>query len=112
MKYPCLVNKRFCTTPISISVDTEGIDEDGAPIAAFQADEKCNYQECAKTVLTADKKLVQITATALFCGDLAPALKTISGGTVTVYGIERRILQGTKARNPDGTVNFTRLDLI
>lgn len=48
MKYPCLVNKRFCTTPISISVDTEGIDEDGAPIAAFQADEKCNYQEGAK----------------------------------------------------------------
>lgn len=112
MKYPGLVNKKFCTTPISVCIETEGLDEDGAPIAAFKADVSCNYQETVKTVLTADKKLVQITATALFCGDLAPALKTISGGTVTVYGIERRILQGIKARNPDGTVNYTRLDLI
>ncbi len=112
MKYPCLVNKRFCTTPVSICIETEGLDEDGAPIVAFKADVSCNYQETAKTILTADKKLVQITATALFCGDVAPKLKAISGGTAVVYGVKRRILQGMKARNPDGTVNYTRLDLI
>lgn len=112
MKYPSLVNKRFCTTPISVCIETEGLNEDGAPVKAYCSDEKCNYQEAAKTVLTADKKLVQITAAALFCGNLAPEIETISGGTVTVYGVKRRILQGIKSRNPDGTVNYTRLDLI
>ena len=39
-------------------------------------------------------------------------LPVISGGEAMVYGAKRRILQGTKARNPDGSVNFTEVMLI
>ncbi len=75
-------------------------------------DLKCNFQDRAKTILTTEKKLVQITGTALFPGDIAPDFPTLSGGTVTVFGEDRRIEQGTKARNPDGTVNYCQLEVV
>ena len=73
---------------------------------------KCNYQDTAKTVLTAEKKLIQVSGTALFPGDIAPDWPTLSGGTVTIFGQNRRIVQGIKARNPDGTVNFCGLEVV
>lgn len=107
MKYPCLVLKSVCTTPITITVYQEGLSEDGEPLKALG-----NYQDKAKTVLTADKQLVQLSAQAYFIGDIAPELSTLSNGEVIVNGVRRKIYQGEKARNPDGTINYTRLDLI
>lgn len=112
MKYPCLVPKRLCKTDISLVFEREDLTEYGEPLSEFQYTGKCNYQDKAKTILTAEKKLVQITGTALFPGDIRPDLPVISGGTAVVFGVERRILQGMKARNPDGTVNYTEVLLI
>ena len=85
----------------------EGLNEYGELLEPVGYSGKCNYQDKAKTVPTAEKKLVQITGTALFPGDICPELPVISGGSAEIFGVKRRILQGTKARNPDGTVNFT-----
>ncbi|WP_415068189.1 hypothetical protein [Lacrimispora sp.] len=75
-------------------------------------DLKCNFQDRAKTILTAEKKMVRIAGTAMLSGDIAPEIPSLSGGTVTVFGRERRIEQGTKNRNPDGTVNFCTLEVV
>lgn len=112
MKYPCLVPKALCKTPISVTVYQEGLSEEGEPLAVFLGELKCNYQDSAKTVLTAEKKLVQLSGTALFPGDICPDIAVISAGVVTVAGAERDIFQGVKARNPDGTVNYTELRLV
>lgn len=112
MKYPCLVPKYLCKTKIHVRLESERINNLGEPEKVLELDLKCNFQDRAKTVLTAEKKLVQITGTALFTGDIAPEFPSLSGGTVTVFGEERRILQGTKARNPDGTVNYCQLEVI
>ncbi len=32
-------------------------------------------------------------------------------GYVVIFGRKRRIVKGTKARNPDGTVNYTRIEV-
>lgn len=112
MKFPCLIDKRFCKTPITVIIFQENIREDGEPLTALKINAMCNYQDKAKTVLTADKQLVQLTAQAFFIGDIAPSLPNISGGEVVVHGVKRRIYQGEKARNPDGSVNYTRLDLV
>lgn len=112
MKYPCLVPKRLCKTDIHVRIESEELTEDGGPQILLEGDFECNYQDTAKRVLTAEQKLVQITGTAMFPGDIAPDIPVISGGEVIVFGVARRILQGMKARNPDGTVNYTRLDLI
>lgn len=112
MKYPCLVPKRLCKTDIHVTIEQEGVSEDGGPLEAFAADLKCNYQDTAKAVLTAEGKQIQLSGIALFPGDIAPNLPTLSGGTVSIYGAERTIYQGNKARNPDGTVNYTEMGLV
>ena len=112
MKYPCLVPKRLCKIPIQLQLDREDLNECGEPMATIEYSGNCNYQDKAKTVLTAEKKLVQITGSALLPGDSCPELPVISGGEATILGATRRILEGRKARNPDGTVNYTEVLLI
>lgn len=112
MKYPCLVPKRLCRTDIHVHLESEKITNLGKPERVTDLDLKCNFQDKARTILTAEKKLVQITGTALFPGDIAPDFPSLSGGTVTVFGETRRIEQGMKARNPDGTVNYCSLEVI
>lgn len=112
MKYPCLVPKRLCKTDINISFECEGISEYGEPLPETTYSGKCNYQDKARTVFTPEKKLVEITGSALFPGDICPEIPVISGGTAVIFGVERRIRQGKKARNPDGTVNYTEVLLI
>lgn len=112
MKYPSLVPNRWCRTPIHVVLNQEGISEDGEPLKALEIDTMCNYQDKAKKVLTEQQQLIEIEGTALINGDIAPSLASISNGTVVVNGVERRIFRGTKARNPDGTVNYTKLELV
>ncbi|MGP1505177.1 MAG: hypothetical protein ACTTIR_06115 [Eggerthia catenaformis] len=111
MKYPSLVPKVFCKTPIHIRIEDIGLSEEGEPITLLDKDLKCNYQDKAYKMLTAQQKLVMLTAKAYFNGDIAPNIDVISGGIVEVFGVKRQIYQGTKARNPDGTVNYTLLEL-
>lgn len=112
MRYPDLVPKRLCRTDIHVHLESEEITNEGEPEKVLDLDLRCNFQDRAKTILTAEKKLIRITGTAMFCGDIAPDFPSLSGGTVTVFGQERRIEQGMKARNPDGTVNFCQLEVV
>ena len=112
MKYPCLVPKRLCKTDIVLFFEREGLNEYGEPLQVIERSGKCNYQDKAKMIFTAEKKMVQITGTALFPGDICPELSVISGGEAVIFGTRRRIEQGIKARNPDGTVNYTEVQLV
>ena len=112
MKYPELVPDRVCKTDCQVIIHGEGLTEDGAPIEKGPFAVKCNYQDKAKTIYTKEQKVVKISGSAYFNGDIAPDIPVISGGRFTVFGVDREILQGTKARNPDGTVNYTLLEVI
>ena len=112
MSYPCLVPEWSCNTDIHIVIHGEGLTEDGGPEILFSDNFMCNYQDTAKTVLTADGKQVQLSGVALLRGDIVPNIPTLSGGDATVFGVKRTIFQGNKSRNPDGTVNYTELRLI
>ena len=79
MRYPCLVPQRLCKTPISIQIDQEGLNEYGEPFS-----------------------------TVTYSG-ICKKLPVISGGEATVFGMKRRIVEARKARNPDGTVNYTEV---
>lgn len=110
-KWPQLVLRQFCTTDINVVVESEELNENGTPKTLIDWSGKCNYQDKAKRIYTGQKTLVEITGTCLIPGDIAPEFSIISSGVVNVFGVDRNLVLGTKARNPDGTVNFTQLEL-
>ena len=75
-------SKQLCKTEIHVHLESEGTDEYGQPEKVLDLDLLGNFQDGAKTVWTDEKKLVQITGTALFPGDIAPDWPSLSGGTV------------------------------
>lgn len=72
----------------------------------------CNYQDAAAVRYTTEKQTPGITGVLYIDGDIVPDAAVISAGYVEIFGEKREISKGTKARNPDGTVNYTRLDVI
>lgn len=111
MKYPNLVLDKYCNTTIKGKIYSEGVSETGAPIE-YEFSSKCNYQSSCKTILTPQQKLVQITGICYINGDLFPDMPEISDGEVEINGVVRKINSCSKSRNPDGTVNFTKMELI
>lgn len=111
MKWPSLVLPWTQSTGVQASIEAEGIDEDGAPAVAAAWSGKCNWQDVSSRRYTTDRVEVDVAAVLYIHGDPFPALSHITGGKVTAWGDTREILRGSKARNPDGTVNYTRLDL-
>lgn len=109
MKYPKLVPAWVCTTPISITIEGEGLTREGEPVETVLDGLMCNWQDGGKTVYTQEQKVIDISGRAYFDGDIVPTMSNITGGTAVVFGETREILQGFKRRNPDGTVNHTEV---
>ena len=66
----------------------------------------------ARVSMTKDKEKIELAGVALFIGDLCPSIPVIASGTVKIKDAEYSINKGTKNLNPDGTVNYTTLELI
>lgn len=109
MRYPSLVPDAVCRTPIRIVIEQEELDEDGAPIEAVDYSGCCNWQDGGKVELTGEQKYIRITGKALFNGDICPEVSNITGGYGVIFGERREIAEAFKARNPDGTVNYTEV---
>lgn len=112
MVFPCLIDKRFCTTDIVISIDSDELNEDGELADALKIITKCNLQMGAKARFTEDKEKIELSGVALFIGDICPAVPVIASGSVIINGKTYSINKGTKNYNLDGTVNYTTLELI
>ena len=110
MKYPKLV--RMANTPCHIKVESEEMNSFGGRDTLVDGDFLCNYQSNAFTKVTADKQIVTLSGKIFIDGDIAPGVPEIACGECNVLGVPRKIYKGTKARNPDGTVNFTMLELV
>lgn len=108
--WPRLVPSRVCKTPCVVIL-TDGVGEDSAPKEAVRLGLNCNWQDSPKRILNAERQLIQLNGIALFDGDIAPELDMLTG-TAEIYGNVWTIYRGTKCRNPDGTVNYTRLELM
>lgn len=110
MKYPKLVPKKICTTPIVV-YQTEGLNRDGSKKKTIIFEGKCFHQEKAYQKLTAEKQLITLSGAAFFSGDISPKTAVIEGYT-EIGGRQYKIFASEKAKNLDGTINFTKLELI
>lgn len=110
MSWPRLVPPGVCHTACTVEL-TDGFGEDGAPKIVAKLDLRCNWQDAPRQVMNAERQLIQLGGTALFDGDIAPSVDVLAG-TAQIYGRSWTIYRGSKCRNPDGTVNFTKLELM
>lgn len=110
MKYPQLVPDRVCKTPCKV-YRTDGLNRDGSKKQTVIFEGKCFYSEKSKQKLNAEKQLITLSGEALFNGDIAPDSAVIDGYAV-IGGRTYKINASEKAKNPDGRVNYTRLELI
>ena len=122
--WPRLVRPELCVTRAEL-VLTDGENPDGSPRTARTLTRQCrlestpaqgitpnrDFGDGSRRSLDAERLVVQGGATALFDGDIAPGL-TVLAGTVTAEGRVWRIRESCRERNPDDTVNYTRLTLV
>lgn len=112
MKYPKLVPESVCRSPCRVILKAEGISEDGERRTAFSADLKCLFQSSSRRILKSGQEEITISAEAYFSHDFCPELPEIPDGEIYIFNTKRHIIRGQKARNPDGSVNYIRLDVI
>lgn len=114
MKWPKLVPTKMCHARIVVRIQ-RGVSVDGSPEYTQLWSGRCSYSERSKNVLNAERQLVRLEATALIDGDIAPGMDIAGEAVVTDEGAPetvRTIYSASRARNPDGTVNYTRLELM
>lgn len=102
---------QLLVTDYSITLNQEGISEDGEPISAFTASGKCIFSEKAKRIIDLEGKQITLLGKVIVKGDIAPKLKTISDGVITINGNSYEIHTGFRPRNPDGTIHHTMWEI-
>ena len=95
----------------SLELNQEGISEDGEPMSAFTGNGKCIFSEKSKRVIDNDGKEIVLLGKVIVKGDVAPSLKSISDGTITINGCSYEIHTGYRPRNPDGTIHHTEFEV-
>lgn len=102
---------QLLVTDYSIILNQEGISEDGEPMSAFTDKGKCIFSEKAKRIIDAEGKQITLIGKVIVKGDIAPSLKTISDGVITINEREYEIYAGYRPRNPDGTIHHTMFEV-
>lgn len=109
MQFPCLVIG--ATTPISGVLYGAEISCTGVP-EEISFDSLCIFQEGEnKRTYKKDDTEVVLSAEAYIPGDICPDMPNITGGKCEIFGIEYEIATVARKRNPDGSINFTRVGL-
>jgi hypothetical protein len=104
--------KNLAVTPCTVTLNGEGLDEDGAPVQSLSWSGKAIFSEKSRTTLTADKRLVTLEGKVIIEGDIAPNTVEIADGEVTVAGKKYMVYRCERPRNPDGSVHHTTLELM
>lgn len=100
------------TIPCVIKLNLEGLNEQGEPEAAFTWSGKVIFSEKSRTTMTADQRIIRLEGQVIIKGDIAPAIETISDGEVSIKEKTYSVYRSERARNPDGSVHHTVLELM
>lgn len=98
------------TTPIKVCLVE--LSEDGEEIIANEWSGLCNFSETNKRVQNSKGLWVHLSGIVHIKGDIFPDVPVISKGYVIFNDKKINIESASRPRNPDGTVNHTRLELM
>ena len=97
-------------TPVTVTI-TKDTDEDGVPIVVATYVGKCNLSGKTKYTKSSDGTWIRLAGVLTIGKDIAPEFDVVEG-YVTLGLTTCKIYGGSRPRNPDGTINHTRLELI
>ena len=100
------------TTDCTITLHQDGISEEGEPLNALTVNSRCIFSEKAKRVLDAQGKEILLLGKVIVKGDIAPTLKIVADGTITINDRTYNIHSGHRPRNPDGTIHHTEFEVM
>lgn len=98
-------------TDYSLILNDDGISEDGEPNKVFKASGKCIFSEKSRRVIDNENKEVNLLGRVIVKGDIAPQLKSVSSGSITINGYTYEIHTGSRPRNPNGTIHHTSFEI-
>lgn len=103
--------EQLLVTDYSITLNQEGISEDGEPMSAFTGSGKCIFSEKAKRIIDSEGKQITLLGKVIVKGDIAPSLKNVSDGVITINGCSYEIHTASRPRNPNGTIHHTEFEV-
>ncbi len=102
----------LANTDYELVLNTEGISEDGEPVSSVESSGKCIFSEKARRIIDSEGKQIILAGKVIIKGDVAPSLKTVSDGNITINGRTYNIYVGNRPRNPDGTIHSTQFEVM
>lgn len=99
-------------TDYSITLNEKGISEEGEPISSFSGSGKCIWSEKSKRIIDSEGKQITLLGKVIVKGDIAPSLKSVSDGAITINGNSYEIYAGYRPRNPNGTIHHTEFEVM
>lgn len=102
----------LANTEYSLTLNAEGVSEDGGSISSIETDGKCIFSEKAKRIIDSEGKQITLLGKVIIKGDIAPSLKTISDGTIIINNRIYEVYAGYRPRNPDGTIHSTEFEVM
>ena len=99
-------------TQCKVTLNQEGLTEQGEPAAALTWEGKVIFSEKSRTTVAADNRIIRLEGQIIAKGDIAPSIETISDGEVSVGGKTYHVYRSERARNPDGSIHHTVLELM
>ena len=103
--------KELLTIDYDLTLNQEGISEDGEPMSALTISGKCIFSEKSKRIVDSEGKQVELLGKVIIEGDIAPSLPSVSDGAISINGRTYEIHTGSRPRNPDGSVHHTLLEV-
>lgn len=103
----------FCRTDCEYELYDKGLTEDSAPISTGLRKAKCLFPSAkAGRTYSSNSMNVAIEGEVIIPGDIAPDIKNIEGGKITIDEVVYEISRGEKAKGFDPKdILFTRLIL-
>lgn len=102
----------LANTDYSLILNEEGISEDGELIFSTKKSGKCIFSEKSKRIIDSEGKEIILSGKVIIKGDIAPSLKTVSDGVITINERKYEIYTGSRPRNPDGTIHSTHFEVM
>lgn len=108
MRFPNFPNSLF-KTDVEVVIYSDETSMTGKPVEILNKKFECNYQSVNIKNSSELERSRGVNAVILIKGNIFKNDNLSCGGYVKAFGIKADIVDVSLVRNPDGTVNYTRI---